>query len=189
MMKHFSQFLQRSGISLPARKETNGARKKFAKKATPAKKRRYGKDSFDFLDLINHWNLVVGDMLAKNTVPLKIQRGSLIILTKHSAFSNELSFMEKPLIKKIVNEYPPLKGKFKRIFFQTSSNYFDNNNKEEKPQTINDYIDTQKSVDHKHSPFHKEKLNKADKDFNFLEDDNEMKDLLISLRMQVSDDE
>lgn len=79
---------------------------------------------FDFLQLVTNWQKVVGENLAQKTIPLKIQQKSLIILTDHPVYSQQLSFLEEALKQKIFTSFPAIKGKFVRIFFQTNPAHF-----------------------------------------------------------------
>ncbi len=79
---------------------------------------------FDFLQLVSNWQQVVGENLAQKTIPLKIQQKSLIILTDHPVYSQQLSFLEGQLKQKIFTTFPAIKGKFVRIFFQTNPAHF-----------------------------------------------------------------
>lgn len=81
-------------------------------------------DSFDFLALIRAWKDIAGAKLAEHTIPLKNQNGTLIILSNHSAFANELSFMELQLKKKIVDKFPNLEKSILSIKFIIDSTHF-----------------------------------------------------------------
>jgi mevalonate kinase len=81
-------------------------------------------DSFDFLALIKAWPEIAGPKLSEHTIPLKNQNGTLIILSNHSAFANELSYMELPLKKKIFDKFPKLEKNILNIKFIVDSTYF-----------------------------------------------------------------
>jgi len=51
------------------------------------------KGLFNFLQLIKDWESIVGPMMAKNTVPLKVKSKTLFISTKHAIFAQELGFL------------------------------------------------------------------------------------------------
>ena len=87
-------------------------------------KGQHSNSVFDFLQLVANWHTIVGDNLAQKTIPLKIQQKSLIILTDHPVYSQQLSFLEGPLKDKIFANFPAVKGKFLRIFFQTNPAHF-----------------------------------------------------------------
>lgn len=81
-------------------------------------------DSFDFLALIRAWKDIAGVKLSEHTIPLKNQNGTLIVLSNHSAFANELSFMELPLKKKIFEKFPNLEKSITSIKFIVDSTHF-----------------------------------------------------------------
>jgi phage-related tail protein len=83
------------------------------------------KDSFDFLALIRAWPEIAGAKLSEHTIPLKNQNGTLLILSNHSAFANELSFMELPLKKKIFNKFPALSNSINSLKFIVDTTHFE----------------------------------------------------------------
>lgn len=85
--------------------------------------------TFDFLELIRSWPDVVGPTLAKHTIPLKNTRKVLTILTNHSAFSEQLKFMEKVLIEKIESHFSELRGQVKELRFIFNSAHFNTQKK------------------------------------------------------------
>lgn len=80
---------------------------------------------FDFLTLIARWHEIVGEKLAKVTVPLKNQNKTLTVLTNHSGYSQSLSMMEETIKDKIFRSFPELKGKVNRLKFIVSTQHFD----------------------------------------------------------------
>lgn len=82
------------------------------------------KESFDFLALIRAWSEIAGAKLSEHTIPLKNQNGTLIILSNHSAFANELSYMELPLKKKIIDRFPALEKSILSIKFIVDTTHF-----------------------------------------------------------------
>ncbi len=76
-----------------------------------------GDSTFDFIYLVKNWEKIVGKMLSENTIPLKVKSSSLIIMTKHSIFSQELGFMSQQIISRIEELYPKFKGHIKNIKF------------------------------------------------------------------------
>jgi hypothetical protein len=82
-------------------------------------------DGFDFLHLINAWSDIAGNKLSEHTIPLKNQNGTLTILSNHSAFANEMKFMEIPLKKKIFQKFPALEKNIKNILFIVDSTHFE----------------------------------------------------------------
>ncbi len=91
----------------------------------PKRSGRGGKASLDFLSLIQSWDKVVGQHLAERTVPLKLVRGTLTILAGHSAYSQQLSFMQEQIKQKIGECYPSLARKIERVSFQADTTYFE----------------------------------------------------------------
>src|SRR3989344_1648192 len=81
-------------------------------------------DAFDFIELIHDWKKIVGPMLSENTIPLKIHPPFLVILTKHSIFSQELKHLEVELIKKLHEKYPKIQSKITKIKYQVSESFF-----------------------------------------------------------------
>ncbi len=138
-------------------------------------------ESFDFLNLIDSWSEIVGERLAKHTIPLKNNSGYLTILTNHSAFSQQLSFMDDVIKTKIIKRFPALTGKIKKITFQTSSSHFD-----QKTETLNKRVkkSTEKvEIPHKYSPLYKKLYAEALEQFNEIHD-AELKEQFISIYIQ-----
>lgn len=94
--------------------------------ANSFKKEKNGgvRESFDFLSLIKAWKEIIGPKLSEHTIPLKNQNGTLTILSNHSAFANELSYMEIPLKKKIFAKFPSLENSIVSIKFIVDSTHF-----------------------------------------------------------------
>ncbi len=157
------------------------------KKKYSFQKKSYNKisqktDIFDFFELINNWGDVVGERLVKHTIPLKLSNKYLTILTDHPVYSQQLSFMELQLIKKIEDRFPKIQGEIKKIYFKADNNHFQksvaNKLKKEKVKEI-----AQKKW-HPHSPEYKEAVKKADE---LLQDinDEEVKKTLRSIYLQL----
>ncbi|MBF0297185.1 MAG: DUF721 domain-containing protein [Oligoflexia bacterium] len=154
---------------------------------------------FDFLSLVNGWSEIVGEMLAKNTTPLKIQNSTLIITTRHAAFALELSFIAEKIKEKIWAKYPILKKSFLKINFLHSENYFLNDNfensekekekikKEEREKRENKFFikgsKRNKDKYHQFSPEYRRALKEAERNFEEITDEK-MRTLLISLHIQ-----
>ncbi len=145
---------------------------------------------FDFIILIKNWKSVVGDMLAANSIPLKINHGTLTIITKHSAISNELNFMSSAIKNNIVKAFPQLKSEIERINFQNSPLIFEQMKEDERK-----YEETklkQKNLNHPFSPEYRARLSEAKEFFketfeaNNSENpiDPELENLLLSLKIQ-----
>ena len=134
---------------------------------------------FDFIYLIRSWDKIVGDLMAKNTIPHKIMRSTLLVMTKHSIFAQELSFMGPQIIQKIEENIPELKGKITKIKF-SHANYSWDEFKNAKFEKTRERKARPKL--HPHSPQYKLKMKKAQETFHDIEDD-EVKKLLTSLFM------
>ena len=146
------------------------------------KKSRQKSDIFDFFELINNWDQVVGERLIKHTVPLKLTNKSLVVLTDHPVYSQQLSFMEMQLIAKIEKHFPKIQGEIKKIYFKADNNHFkkamENKVKKEKVK-----VEVENKW-HPQSPEYKKASKDAD---NLLKDidDQEIKDSLKSLYLQL----
>lgn len=145
-----------------------------------AKKGMYSRqnDCFDFIYLIQSWKDVVGQMLAQNTIPLKIQFGTLYIVTRHSIFSHELSFMTQIIIEKVENVFPKLKGHIKKIKFINSEKFF---MKDEKKKSLEKAPEEKKL--HVFSPQYQKAKAQAQELFADIEDE-ELKEIFTSLYIQ-----
>lgn len=136
--------------------------------------------TFDFIHLVKNWEKIVGTMLSQNTIPLKIKNNQLFILTKHAVFSQELSFMDQMIIKKIEEMFPAYKGKIKKVRFSTgnfSSDEF-NQLQDKKKKQVN--ISKAQKGGHRFDPNFRNKKAKAEDFFSDIEDD-EMRELLIQV--------
>ena len=140
-------------------------------------------ESFDFLSLIKAWTEIAGEKLSEHTVPLKNQNGTLIILSNHSAFANELSYMELPLKKKIFSKFPSLEKSIISIKFIVDSTHFN--------QQYSQFVEPIKQQEkrkneglHPLSPLFRKLKKEADELFKNI-DDLEMRSHLISLYIQT----
>ena len=142
-------------------------------------------ETFDFLDLVKSWKSIIGTTLSKVTVPLKITRKSLTILTAHPAFSQQLAQMEEQIKKNIFSKYPNLSQKIKKIYFQTSPNHFN----VEKKASNNFDPDSYKKRNqlNPHSPTYKKLLSESEELFCDINDD-ELKRSLTSIFIQLNSD-
>lgn len=139
-------------------------------------------ESFDFISLIKAWKEIAGDKLSEHTIPLKNQSGTLVVLSNHSAFANELSFMELPLKKKIFAKFPNLEKSIKNIKFIVDSTHFS--------KQYNQFINPPEKVKkqnenllHPFSPEFRRLKKEAEEMFRDIED-AENKERLISLYIQ-----
>jgi hypothetical protein len=138
-------------------------------------------DSFDFLALIRSWPEIAGAKLSEHTIPLKNQNGTLLILSNHSAFANELSFMELPLKKKIFLKFPSLTNSIFSLKFVVDTTHFEEQYK--RFATPSKEIKEQNML-HPHSPEFKKLKKEAQVFFDQVTDD-ELKDKMISLYIQT----
>ncbi len=136
-------------------------------------------ESFDFLALIRSWKEIAGPKLSEHTIPLKNQNGVLIILSNHSAFANELSYMELPLKKKIVEKFPALEKMILSIKFIVDSTHFS----KQYEQFIAPIEKKKATTLHPYSPEFRKLKKEAEELFSDLED-LEIKEKMISLYIQ-----
>ncbi len=101
----------------------NSIKTRTSKNSNNYKKSSVSK-SFDFIKLIQSWKDIVGEELAKESIPIKNKFKTLTILTSHVAYSNKLSFMETSIKEKIFTIFPKLKRDINRIQFTAKSSYF-----------------------------------------------------------------
>lgn len=111
MLKKLSQFIEFDSSAPRPKRDATTKSKQLS-------------ESFDFLSLIKAWKEIAGDKLSQHTIPLKNQNGTLLVLSNHSAFANELSYMELPLKKKIFAKFPNLEKSILNIKFIVDSTHF-----------------------------------------------------------------
>ncbi|MFA6236479.1 MAG: DUF721 domain-containing protein [Bacteriovorax sp.] len=169
MLKKLSTYIDSPGSSQP---QDNSPKKE---------KSNAVHDSFDFLALIRSWKEIAGAKLSEHTIPLKNQNGTLIILSNHSAFANELSYMELPLKKKIFEKFPSLEKSIVSIKFIVDSTHFSQQYK----QFITPVEKKKSNTMHAFSPRFKELKKEAEELFQDIED-AELKEKMISLYIQSS---
>jgi hypothetical protein len=138
-------------------------------------------DSFDFLSLIRSWPEIAGAKLSEHTIPLKNQNGKLLILSNHSAFANELSFMELPLKKKIFDKFPGLSNSIFSLKFIVDTTHFQEHYKRFAMPEIES---KQQYSLHPHSPEFKNLKKEAQLFFEQIED-GELKEKMISIYIQT----
>lgn len=136
-------------------------------------------EGFDFLALIRAWKDIAGPKLSEHTIPLKNQNGTLIILSNHSAFASELSFMELIIKKKIFEKFPTLEKSILSIKFIVDSTHF----AIQYQQFITPIEKKKAQTLHPYSPEFR-KLKKEAEELFFDVDDVEIKEKMISLYMQ-----
>lgn len=136
-------------------------------------------ESFDFLALIRAWKDIAGGKLSEHTIPLKNQNGTLIILSNHSAFANELSYMEIPLKKKIFEKFPALEKHILSIKFIVDSTHFS----KQYEQFVAPIEKKKTQALHPYSPEFRKLKKEAEELFGHIED-QEIKEKMISLYIQ-----
>lgn len=169
MLKKLSQFIEFDGPSVQ-------------NKRTVTTKSQQLSDSFDFISLIKAWKEIAGEKLSEHTIPLKNQNGTLMVLSNHSAFANELSFMELPLKKKIFAKFPSLEKSIHNIKFIVDSTHFSKQYNQfampsEKVKKQNE------NLLHPFSPEFRRRKKEAEEMFCDI-DDPEVKTRMISLYIQ-----
>jgi hypothetical protein len=167
-------------IVLPEEKElytSDQANKDYRKRMGEYSKNR---SSFDFIKLIHCWKDIVGEMLANNTVPLKIKNDTLLILTKHPIFAQELNHMSPLIISKIKEQFPNINSTLSKIKFLANESFFE---KRENIQHEKE-IKSQAPQLHRYSP---EYIKRKQQALEMLEGiDEEFKEPLFNLFMQRS---
>ena len=100
-----------------------GAKEFSGSKDLPRHDGRRGDSFLNFLKLVNNWSKVVGIKLANHTLPLKMGRGCLVIMTSHPLYAHQLQSFEEEIIGKIVEMVPRFKGKVKKISFHATEHF------------------------------------------------------------------
>jgi predicted nucleic acid-binding Zn ribbon protein len=59
-------------------------------------------------EILAIWPGVVGEEIAARTQPIKIERGVLYVCVEHSAWMQELHFMEKEILRKLKESAPDI---------------------------------------------------------------------------------
>ena len=161
-MKSLSELLAKD----PEQKEVYLSEKK---KRDARKKRGFytrAESSFDFIFLIKNWTEIVGPLMGKNSLPLKIKYDTLYIATKHAVFSQEMGFLSLEIIKKIEVKFSSLEGKIKKIKFTNNESLF--NQKSEMAKKIKEA--PKKNSLHPFSPEYKKRSFLADELFKDIDD-------------------
>lgn len=147
---------------------------------SPHIKKNETEDAFNFIELIKVWPEIVGVKIAEHTIPLKNTYQTLVILSNHSVFAQELSFMEVALRKKIYMKFPRLAQSIKQLKFVVDSDYF-NTQKNFQEKSIDKK--PKYTPPHAFSPEFKKLKAEAELLFKDIEDPDLKKDL-ISLYFQ-----
>ncbi len=138
-------------------------------------------DAFNFIELIKIWPEIVGNKIAEHTIPLKNTHNTLVILSNHSVFVQELSFMEVELRKKILIKFPNLAGSIKQLKFIVDSDYFQT---QKKFQQVTVTKKSKYEPPHPFSPEFKKLKIEAEQAMKDIEDPD-LKKNLISLYFQA----
>ncbi|MGE3608793.1 MAG: DciA family protein [Bacteriovoracaceae bacterium] len=133
--------------------------------------------TFDFLEMVKKWPQIVGPKLCTVTSPLKISHSSLFIITKHSIYSQELSFLSNEIMGEIFKVFPHLKPIIKKLVFQTHEKFFEQQKVQEK---ANQEIRTKL---HPQSPQYKLLKQEADRLFGSIEE-KELREMMVSIYIQ-----
>ena len=133
--------------------------------------------TFDFLELVKKWPQIVGPKMAPVTGPLKIQQGSLFVITKHASYSHELSYLAEEIKKEIFKVLPQLSPIIKKITFRTQESFF-----QEKARLTEE---TKLKVNkiHPQSPQYKLLKHEAERIFADVTDED-LKKIMISIYIQ-----
>jgi hypothetical protein len=132
--------------------------------------------TFDFLSLVKSWPDIIGSKLATVTSPLKIKGDSLIILSKHASYSQNISFLSEEIKEKIFKLFPELKKIIKKLNFQTQESFFTPNNQEEDKKPVVQSF-------HPQDPRYRILRSEAERLFSDV-GDPELKNMLISIYIQ-----
>ena len=135
--------------------------------------------TFDFLDLIKSWPEIVGPQMCQVTSPLKLKNDSLYIITKHSVYSQELSFLSEEIKKEVFKVFPKLRPVLKKLVFQTQETYF--TRKEAAEAKVKETTQAQRL--HPQSPQYKKLKLEADRLFLNLPDP-ELREIMTSIYIQ-----
>ncbi len=136
----------------------------------------------DFLSLVNSWPKIAGDLLAKHTIPLKLQGPTLVILARHPAFSHQLGLMSEELKGRIAKVLPAYGRLIKNIRFQTSTPLFEEMDKRNSSLGVNP-SPKQRKTPHMQSPEYKRMRKEAEELFKE-ETDSDIRELFIKLSLQ-----
>lgn len=134
--------------------------------------------TFDFIDLVKRWPDIVGPKMAKVTSPLKLKNDSLFVVTTHSTYSHELSYLSEDIKVAIFKALPELRNIIKKIVYETQEGYF-----RERDKVTAEKIEQMKPRLHPQSPQYKIRKAEADRLFSGIEDE-ELRNMMISIFIQ-----
>ncbi len=141
-------------------------------------------EGMNFLKFIENWENIVGERLAKYTIPLKHKDSILVVLTNHPTFAQQISFMEPMLIKKIEKCHPQLKNKIKKITYQHNDSFFEQQKKVISNKKVESKENHWQPKNHRHSPEFQKLSREAEIQFENIED-IELKKQLINIYIQM----
>lgn len=72
----------------------------------------------DFLRLIENWQQLLKGFIAENTLPHRIKGRDLYVATLHPTLAQELTFMERDILIKILKNFPEWTNKLGRLHFK-----------------------------------------------------------------------
>ncbi len=132
-------------------------------------------EGFDFFGLIEAWRDIVGEMLARESIPLRLKNRTLFILTRHPAFADNMKYMEKILLQKIAERFPVAAPMLDKIAFESNEVFF-----QEKARP---FLKPKAPTLHPHSPEFKRLKAEAEKLFADVSDTGE-RERWVSLYIQ-----
>lgn len=112
-------------------------------------------EGFDFFALMAAWRDIVGEMLAQDTLPLRLKNRTLFILTRHPAIAANMKYAEKVLLQKIHQRFPLTAKMLEKIAFESNEVFF-----QEKARP---YLKPKREPLHRHSPEYKRLRMEAEK--------------------------
>ncbi|MCY4645148.1 MAG: DUF721 domain-containing protein [Bacteriovoracales bacterium] len=91
-----------------------------------SRKKKWGKgrgkkgahNFFNFLHLVKSWPQIVGFKLSKETLPLKIRRDKLFIMTSHPLYAQQLQHFEKEILAKVKAFFPHTQTPIQKLLFE-----------------------------------------------------------------------
>ena len=176
-MKKLSQILDQ---------ESNAFNRDDLKRFKNQRVKNESQEVFDFLQLIQKWSTIVGENLAKHTLPLNIRYKTLTILTRHSVYAQSLRLLQSQIQEKILKNFPSLIGKFQGLKFQANENLFKQKIDWFQKREGLTNIKKIKRTFHPHSPQYRTLKMKAEELFKDMEP--EIREKLISMYIQSYSD-
>jgi hypothetical protein len=148
-----------------------------------AKAKAHTADVFDFIQLIQKWEEIVGKLLAKQTRPQKLIKSTLVILTKHSTYSAQLHLMSPIIIEKINQHFPMLNGKISQLRFNVFANDYEADLIKQQINQHNKKEEILHTTLHPFSPEFMRLKKSAEIAYENVEDEK-LKEMLINLHIQ-----